>query len=116
MERNGYPSGVRDVEWAFVASYLTWLTEAAPQRVYSLRAVFNGLRRIIRSGASWRMLPDDLPSWDRVYQPSQCGIKAGVFEAMLHDLRSLLRLAKGRHEQPTAVIFESRTRQSGPEW
>jgi transposase len=32
-----------DGEWAFVAPYLTLMTEDAPQREYSLREVFNGL-------------------------------------------------------------------------
>jgi transposase len=50
-----------------------------------------------------------------VYQQTQRWIKAGVFEAMVHDLRTLLRLAKGRKEQPTAAIFDSRTLQSSPE-
>jgi transposase len=34
---------------------------------------------------------------------------------MVHDLRALLRLAKGRKEQPSAAIFDSRTLQSSPE-
>jgi hypothetical protein len=38
-----------------------------------------------------------------------------VFEAMGHDLRTLLRLAAGRNAQPTGTIFDSRTLQSGPE-
>lgn len=34
---------------------------------------------------------------------------------MVHDQRMLLRLAKGRNEQPSAAIFDSRTLQSTPE-
>ena len=115
MDRKGYPSDVTDEEWAFVAPYLTLMTEDAPQRVYSLREVFNGLRWIIRAGAPWRFMPSDLPPWEMVYQQSQRWIKAGVFEHMVHDLRTLLRLAEGRREQPTAAIFDSRTLQSSPE-
>jgi len=115
MERKAYPSDVTDDEWAFVAPYLTLMTEEAPQRDHSLREVFNGLRWIIRAGAPWRMMPNDLPPWFTVYQQTQRWIKAGVFEAMVHDLRALLRLAKGRKEQPTAAIFDSRTLQSTPE-
>jgi transposase len=37
-----------------VAPYLTLMTEEAPQRDYSLREVFNGLRGLVRAGASWR--------------------------------------------------------------
>lgn len=115
MERKAYPSDVTDDEWAFVAPYLTLMTEDAPQRVYSLREVFNGLRWIVRAGAPWRMMPNDLPPWEMVYQQTQRWIRAGVFEAMVHDLRALLRLAKGRKEQPSAAIFDSRTLQSSPE-
>lgn len=42
-------------------------------------------------------------------------MNAGVFAAMVQDLRALLRLAQGRQEQPTAAIFDSRTLQSSPE-
>jgi transposase len=115
MERKAYPSDVDDDEWAFVAPYLTLMTEEAPQRDHSLREVFNGLRWIVRAGAPWRMMPNDLPPWFTVYQQTQRWIHAGVFEAMVHDLRALLRLAKGRKEQPSAAIFDSRTLQSTPE-
>jgi len=115
MERKAYPSDVSDDEWAFVAPYLTLMSEAAPQREHSLREVFNGLRWLVRAGASWRLMPHDLPPWNVVHQQTQRWLKAGVFEAMVHDLRALLRLAQGRREQPSAAIFDSRTLQSSPE-
>ena len=115
MERKIYPSDVHDEEWAFVAPYLTLMKEEAPQRDYCLREIFNGLRYIVRSGASWRLMPHDLPPWYTVYQQTQRWIKAGVFEAIVHDLRQLLRLAAGRDEEPTAAIYDGRTMQSTPE-
>lgn len=33
MERKAYPSDVSDDEWAFVAPYLTLMSEDAPQRL-----------------------------------------------------------------------------------
>lgn len=114
-ERKAYPSDVSDEEWAFVAPYLTLMTEDAPQRDYPLREVYNGLRYLIRGGTPWRMMPNDLPPWTVVYQQTQRWLNAAVFEAMVHDLRALLRLGQGRKEHPTAVIFDSRTLQSSPE-
>lgn len=61
------------------------------------------------------MMPNDLPPWYTVNQQAQRWLKAGVFEAIVDDLRQLLRLAEGRDEQPTAAIFDSRTLQSSPE-
>ena len=115
MDRKPYPSDVSDDEWAFVAPYLTLMTEGAPQRTYSLREVFNGVRWIARAGAPWRMMPNDLPPWEAVYQQTQRWLNAGVFEAIVHDLRMLLRLADGRTAQPSATILDSRTLQSSPE-
>lgn len=115
MDRKAYPSDVTDDEWAFVAPYLTLMREDAPQREYGLREVFNGLRWMVRAGAGWRLMPHDLPPWEAVYQQTQRWLKAGVFEALVHDLRALLRLAAGRNEQPSAAILDSRTLQSSPE-
>jgi len=112
MERKAYPTDVSDAEWALVAPYLTLMTEDAPQRDFPLREVFNGLRWIIRSGSSWRLMPHDLPPWHVVYQQTQRWIKSKVFESLVHDLRAVLRIAEGRKEQPTAAIFDSRTLQS----
>jgi len=113
-QRKGYPSDVSDEEWALVVSYLTLRTEEAAQREHSLREVFNGLRWIVRAGAPWRLMPNDLPPWAAVYQQTQRWLTAGVFEAIVQDLREVLRVAQGRRAQPSAVILDSRTIQSTP--
>jgi transposase len=113
--RKPYLSDVRDDEWAFVAPYLTLMDEAAPQRRHDLREVFNGLRYIVRGGLQWRLMPNDLPPWEAVYQQTRRWLAAGVFEAIVHDLREVLRLAQGRTAAPTAAILDSRTLQSTPE-
>jgi transposase len=93
MERKPCPSDVSDEEWAFVAPYLTLMTEDASQCVHDLREVFHGLRWIVRAGALWRMMPNDLLPWETVYQQTQRWLNAGVFEAMVNNLWALLRLA-----------------------
>jgi transposase len=113
--RKPYPSDVSDEEWAFVAPYLALVREDAPQRNHELREVFNGLRWIVRTGSAWRYMPHDLPPWEAVYQQTRRWLCAGVFEAMVHDLRILLRLSEGRASDPTAAILDSRTLRSSPE-
>jgi transposase len=110
-----YPSDVSDEEWAFVAPYLTLMKEDAPQRVHDMRQVFNAVRWLARSGAPWRFLPGDFPPWYTVHQQTRRWIKAGIFEAMVHDLRELLRVTGGRKGQPTAVVMDARTMRSTPE-
>src|ERR671933_461643 len=113
--RKPYPTDVTDEEWAFVAPYLALLPEDAGQRRYALREVFNAVRWIVRAGAPWRLLPHELPPWPAVYQQTQRWIAAGCFEAIVHDLRAILRLIEGRAPQPTAVELDGRTLQSTPE-
>ena len=115
MSRRPYPSDVSDEEWSFVAPYLILMNQEAPQRQHDLREVFNALRWLVRAGAPWRMLPNDLPPWEAVYQQSRRWLAAGCFEAMVSDLRSIIRVAQGRKGQPSAVVFDSRTLQSSCE-
>jgi transposase len=114
-KKGGYPSDVSDEEWSFVAPYLTLMTEDAPQRQYNLRVVFNALRWIVRCGAPWRYIPNDFPPWEAVYQQTHRWIRAGCFEAVVDDLRQILREADGRKKEPTAVVLDARTVQSTPE-
>lgn len=115
QSRKPYPSDVSDDEWALVAPYLTLLPEESGQRSHSLREVFNGLRYIVKTGAPWRWMPNDLPPWEIVYQQAQRWLRAGCFEALAEDLRTVLRLAAGRSARPSAAIIDSRTLRSTPE-
>lgn len=110
-----YPSDVSDEEWSFVAPYLTLCRLDSAQREHELREVFNALRWLVRSGAHWRMMPHEFPPWPAVYQQTRRWLRAGCFEAMVHDLRVLLREYAGRKGQPSAVVLDSRTMQSTPE-
>ena len=110
-----YPSDVSDEEWSFVVPYLTLIRQDSAQREHDLRAVFNALRWLGRSGAHWRMMPHEFPPWPAVYQQMRRWLDAGCFEAMVYDLRVLLREYAGRQGQPGAMILDSRTIQSTPE-
>ena len=110
-----YPTDTTEEEWAFAAPYLTLLPLDAGQRRHDLRAVFDALRWLTRAGAPWRLLPGDFPPWHAVYDQARRWIAAGVFAAMVHDLRAVLRLAQGRAPDPSAVVLDARTVQSTPE-
>lgn len=110
-----YPSDVSDEEWAFIVPYLTLNRLDGANRSYALRDVFNAVRWLVRSGAPWRLLPNDLPPWPVVFQQTQRWRRAGCFEGLVHDLRVILRVQDGRDPDPTAAILDSRTMQSTPE-
>ena len=74
-----------------------------------------GLRYIVKTGAPWRWMPNDLPPWAAVYQQARRWLAAGCFEALVDDLRAVLRLAAGRTAAPSAAVLDSRTLRSTPE-
>ena len=111
----GYPSDVSDEEWAFVLPYLLLSREDSAHREHDLRAVFNGVRYIARTGNQWRFMPHDYPPWPAIFQQMQRWMRAGCFERLVEDTRILLREFAGRKGQPTAACIDSRTLQSTPE-
>ena len=76
-------------EWEFCAPYLTLMDPKAPQRRHNLRALFNGLRYMAKTGVQWRYLPANFPPYHAVYQQAQRWIRAGVLEHIAADLRKL---------------------------
>jgi transposase len=115
MNRKADPSDVSDEEGSGVAPSLTLMAEEAPQREHSLRDVFPGLRWIVRTGAHWPMMPPDLPPWSMVSQHTQRWLNVGCFEAIVTEVRAMLRVAVGCTEPPSAASGDSRTLQSSPE-
>lgn len=113
--RKVYPTDVSDEEWEFVAPYLTLLREDAAQRVHALRDVFDAMRWMVKAACPWRLMPGDFPPWQAVEQQSKRWMAAGCFEAMVHDLRELVRVLAQRDPRPSAAIYDGRTLQSSPE-
>lgn len=79
----------------------------------------NGASRRLTSlaGRHAREHPSEccLPPWEAVYQQSRRWLDAGCFEAMVSDLRSIIRMAQGRQGQPSAAVTDGRTLQSSCE-
>jgi transposase len=113
--RKSYPSDVSDAEWEILVPYLTLMRADAPQREYALRAAFDAIRSVVRTGGQWDFLPHDFPPWTAVYQQARRWVAAGVFEEVTHDLRMILRMVAEREAQPTAAVLDARTLQLTPE-
>lgn len=77
-----------------------------------------GLRRTAPDRARRHALAHDaqqLSVWEAIYQQSRRWLNAGAFEAMVYDLRALLRRDQGRAPNPTAAVLDSRTLRSTSE-
>jgi transposase len=111
-QRTPRPTDVSDEESALLAQCLTLMAPDAPQRAYPLREEFSALHWMVRAGAPWRTLSTNFPPWPAVYRQTRRWIDAGTFEAAVHDLRALLRLAAGHAASSSACVLDSRTLQS----
>ena len=113
--RKPYPSDVTDEEWSLVVSYLTLMKEDAPhERLSAAGAV----QRSALCNPLWHCVARDAERPSALACGPSAGARwlaAGCFEALAQDLRAILRLAAGRHEEPTAAIIDSRTLRSTPE-
>ena len=110
--RKPYPGGVTGDEGALVAPSLTLTTAGVPQRRHDPRGFFNAVRWLVRTGSPRRCPPNDLPPWPAVSQQTRRWLAAGCFEAVVDDLRALLRVAAGRDPEPAAVVLGGRTPRS----
>jgi transposase len=62
-----------------------------------------------RTGCAWRYLPAEFPPWQTVYGYFAAWRDDGTL-ARLHDtLRELVRVATGRHAEPTAAVIDSQS-------
>src|SRR3954453_16251856 len=74
--RKAYGSDVTDAEWTFLLPYLCLMREDAPQREHPLRELFNAVRYMVKTGVTWRYLPNDFPPWTRRL-PAGAAVAAG---------------------------------------
>ncbi len=94
--RKPYPSDVSDEEWAVVVPYVTLLPLDAGPRDHDLREGFNALRWIVRTGAQWRLIPNDFPPW------------AARFRRLARDYERLPETVAGVHVIAFACLMRHR--------
>ena len=67
MKRQAYPTDLTDAQWEESAPLLPPTKPGGRPRTVDLREVVKGIRYMLRSGCSWRMLPHDLLPWGAVW-------------------------------------------------
>src|SRR5947209_9337179 len=105
----GYPSNLSDAEWKCLQGYLPPLPKRGRPPIHSLRAIFDAIFYVLRTGCPWRYLPANFPPWQTVfYHFRRLRIK-GTWTLLLRALHRAERERQGRHPDPSA---ESRDSQS----
>jgi transposase len=104
-----YPTDLTHRESAQVCRVIPAPKTGGRPAKYERREIVNALLYITRAGCRWRMLPKDLPPWRIVYWYFMRWKKDGTFDRLMDLLRGDLRVAAGRHRQPSAAIIDTQS-------
>jgi transposase len=105
----GYASDVSEEEWRLVASRLPGRRRLGRPRAVDLRAVFNAILYIARTGCQWRQLPRDFPPFTTVQHYFYAWRDGGVLERINFELLLQTREAAGREPSPSAGVIDSQS-------
>jgi len=105
-----YPSDLSDDEWDLLKPLLDppGSGMGRPRRL-PRREIANAIFYQLRTGGQWRYLPDGFPHWNTVYGSFAKWRDDGTWERINDLLRRRLRVALGRHPEPSAGIVDSQS-------
>lgn len=109
MNRTPYPTDLTDAEWKLVEPLIPPALPGGRHRTVNLREVLNGIRYLVRSGCSWRLLPHEFPPWGTVHYYYRRWRLDGTWETLHDTVRGKVRHAAGREPTPSAAILDSQS-------
>jgi len=109
MKRKPYPTDLTDEQWAQLESHLPPPHGRGAPRRADLREIMNALLYLSRTGCQWRMLPHDLPPWEKVYYYFSQWRDDGTWERLNRELRIEIRVSVGKDPEPSAAILDSQS-------
>ncbi len=107
--RKPYSTDLSNAEWACLKSHLPSPKVNGRPRLYPLREILNGIFYVVRSGCSWRLLPNDFPPWRSVYYYFRQFRLDGTWARVHATIRERVRVRRGRDPQPSAGIVDSQS-------
>jgi putative transposase len=109
MRRRRYPSDLTDLQWALVLPHIPPAKAGGRPRTTDIRAVFDAILYLLRTGCQWRQLPADFPPWPTVHGYFRRWRLAGFWTVLHRALYPLARAAAGRNPGPTVAIIDGQS-------
>lgn len=103
--RKAYSTDLSDGEWHIIEPLLPGPKRLGRKIEYDRREILNAIFYLNRNGCTWRDLPGDFPPYGIVSHSYHAWRRYG--QAINETLRTQVRLAEGRHDQPSAASLDS---------
>ena len=109
MKTQPYPTDLTDRQWDCIKDLIPAAKTGGRPRSLDMRHVINAMLYIVVSGAQWRMLPKDYPTWKSVYHYFRTWRDDGTWQRIHDTLRAAVRRKAERHKHPTAGCADSQS-------
>ncbi len=105
----GYPSDMRDGEWALIEPMFPAARRGGRPRTTCLRKVMDAILYIASSGGAWRMLPKCFPPVSTVRGYFYAWRDSDLLATINHLLVMTAREQAGREASPSAGVIDSQS-------
>jgi putative transposase len=109
MKTQTYPTDLADRHWDCIKDLVPSAKPGGRPRSLDMRQVINAILYILVTGAQWRMLPKDYPTWKSAYHYFRIWRDDGTWQRIHDTLRAEVRRRAGRHKHPTAGCLDSQS-------
>jgi putative transposase len=107
MNAHPYPTDLTDAAWDYITAMIPPPTPGGRPRELDRRAVVKAIFYVVDGGLTWRRLPQEYPTYHRVYGDVAPWRDRGDGPRLPDPWRAHGRHQAGRHTQPTAGALES---------
>jgi putative transposase len=104
-----YPSDLTDQEWEGIKHFFERPDPRGNKGYHDKRTIVNAIFYVIKGGIQWRMLPNDFPPWETVYNHFYRLCKRGIWENVLDFLNTKHRKKEKREANPSYAIVDSQS-------
>jgi len=108
---SGYDTDLSDSQWQRIEPLLTPKPKikSGRPRIYPLRDIVNAILYIEKTGCQWRMIPNDFPNWELVWQYFSTWRDNGILESIRIALNQEVRQRIGKNPTPSVLIADSQS-------
>lgn len=101
-----YSTDLTETQWQFIEKVLS---AQERKRKHELKAIWNALFYLVRTGCQWRMLPNDYPKWELVYYYFRKWSDLEEFDLLLSSLREKVRVKLHQKASASLGIIDSQS-------